>query len=381
MKEAFKHFRCFYGKTIELIAKCNAIIADFQAQGYTLTLRQLYYQLVGLALIPNHVREYDKLGEAVSNARLAGLIDWDAIEDRTRGVRGVPHWEKPNDIIQGAAHSYRIDKWQRQPKRIEVWVEKDALVGVLEKACRPLDVKWFSCRGYTSQTALYDASKRLLQHFANGQEPVVIHLGDHDPSGIDMTRDIFERLEMFLAPYGYAGQLEVNRIALNMNQVDEHHLPENPAKESDSRFKAYQERFGDSSWELDALNPKVIDDLITETILQYRDQSQWDEDEAKETGERDGLAKASARWAEVVKLLEKPQKPPKIGKGWRKLKPAEIEAWKSHRWDLTPKAMDTEVWNGVEWKLIPTDHQEGASYRTKVLKKAKKARKPKKGAE
>lgn len=298
MKEQFKSYR-FRRLTQIMIGRAMEIIEDLRAQGYTLTLRQLYYQMVARDIIPNAQSEYKRLGETLNKARLAGLIDWDAIEDRTRGIKGVAHWDDPSDVILSAAQSFRLDKWVDQRYRIEVWVEKDALIGVVEKACRALDVRWFSCRGYTSQTALYDAGKRLLHYRRMGQVPMVIHLGDHDPSGIDMSRDILDRLEMFTN-----GSVDVRRIALNMDQIEELQPPPNPAKETDSRFESYRALHGDESWELDALDPAYIDRIITEEVEAVRDDEKFQAMQEKEGEMRNQLHDASARWADVVHYLE-----------------------------------------------------------------------------
>ena len=179
MREGFIPFNP-HPKTMGLIHLANEIIDQLATMGYSLTLRQLYYQLVARDVIRNKQTEYKRLGKIINEARLAGLVDWDAIEDRTRNLRGVTHYVDPTDVLGFAAGSFRLDKWANQEKRVEVWVEKHALVQVLEKACTPLDVDYFSCRGYTSQSEVYGASKRLLRYIEAGQTPVIIHLGDHD---------------------------------------------------------------------------------------------------------------------------------------------------------------------------------------------------------
>src|SRR2546428_272641 len=93
----------FSPKSRETIAQANVIIADYEAQGFTLTLRQAYYQFVSRGLIPNTDREYKRLGSIINDARMAGLIDWDSIEDRTRFLRSLSHWDDPSDIMDGAA--------------------------------------------------------------------------------------------------------------------------------------------------------------------------------------------------------------------------------------------------------------------------------------
>lgn len=279
------------------IVKANQIIDEYRRQGFQLTLRQLYYQFVARGFIENNQREYALLGSIVNDGRLVGLIDWNDITDRTRNVRSVAHWSDPTEIVDAVANQFRIDKWATQPYRIEVWIEKDALAGVVEDICTELDVPFFSCRGYTSQSEMWAGAMRLKKHFHQKQTPMVLHFGDHDPSGKDMSRDITDRLELFM------GGVEFERLALNWNQIEQYAPPPNPAKLTDSRAKAYIAEFGDDSWELDALEPSVIVGLIRDTVTTLRDDEKWAEKVAEEDEHRSLLAKTSARWDDVVKLL------------------------------------------------------------------------------
>jgi hypothetical protein len=274
----------FNAGSLEIIDAANEIIIEYMDRGFDLTLRQLYYQFVARDLIANKQSEYKRLGSIINDARLAGLIDWDAIVDRTRNLRGLTHWENPRQIVGACIHNYRVDKWEDQPFRPEVWIEKDALVGVISGVCNKNDVDFFSCRGYTSQSELWSAGVRFARRFKYGQTPVIIHLGDHDPSGLDMTRDILFRAEMF------AGEsVEVKRIALNMDQVKKYNPPPNPAKITDSRAAEYIARFGRESWELDALNPELLSDLVNKTIAEYRDNNLWDQAVRQESEGREQL--------------------------------------------------------------------------------------------
>jgi hypothetical protein len=277
-----------------LIEIVNGIVEEYGAQGYDLTLRQVYYQCVSRDLIPNDEKSYDKLGRIVGDARMAGLIDWRAIVDRTRTLRGNSHWGTPSDIMLSAAKSFAVDKWAKeygQDFRPEVWVEKDALVGVVGRVCEELDVSYFSCRGYTSLSEMWAASQRLLGYRRQGQTPFVIHLGDHDPSGIDMSRDITDRLELFTRR-----GLQFERIALNTDQVRRYNPPPNPAKLSDSRATGYIARFGKESWELDALNPDVIADLIRGAVLSCRNEGAWEQTVKYEKGHIKELKAAARNW-------------------------------------------------------------------------------------
>lgn len=303
MKIAYKEHRFQHAK-LRLIEIAGRIIEEYTAKGYNLTLRQVYYQLVARDIIPNNEKSYDNLGVLISNARLAGLISWRAIEDRTRNLRGASHWATPGGVIRSAASSYNMDKWVNQEYRVEVWVEKDALVDVVGRACGQLDLNYFSCRGYVSQSEMWEAAQRLIRYQEDGQTPVIIHLGDHDPSGIDMSRDIQERLAMFEAEPIF------ERVALNMDQVEQYGPPPNPAKITDSRANGYIKRFGGESWELDALQPEVINQLITDTTRKYMDVEEFNEVVREQETGRVLLNKVSQRWDEVAEYIETPKPPP-----------------------------------------------------------------------
>jgi hypothetical protein len=284
-----KHFyqACdFTPKSLGIIAQANEIIEEYSAQGFSLTLRQIYYQFVARGFIPNNNREYHNLGCIIDKARLAGLIDWDMIEDRTRSVRGNAHWDSPSGIVDSCAYQYRRWLWSDQDFYVEVWIEKDALVGVIDGVCRDWDINFFSCRGYTSQSAMYRAAQRILLH---DRPCVILHLGDHDPSGLDMTRDIGDRLQLLTE----GADIEVKRIALNMDQVDEYEPPPNPTKFTDSRRREYVARWGSSSWELDALDPSVLVRLINDELMQVVNLQKFDRQKKKQEVERKILEKVA----------------------------------------------------------------------------------------
>ncbi|MGW0869900.1 hypothetical protein ACWD3Z_05340 [Streptomyces sp. NPDC002740] len=296
MREAYVP-KTFTGAHQRLIDMAELICREYAEQGFDLTLRQLYYQFVARDVIANKQSEYKRLGGIINDARLAGQLDWDYIVDRTRNLRGLSHWEDPHSVIRSAAASYRTERWADQPHRVEVWIEKDALVGVITGVCQRYDVDYFSCRGYTSQSELWGAAQRMAGYQRAGQKPVIIHLGDHDPSGVDMTRDIQDRMRLFGA------DVEVRRIALNMDQVLEHNPPPNPAKLTDSRASGYIREHGFSSWELDALNPTMLDELIEAEIWAWRDVDLWDQATTAMDQERALLRTVANRWSEVAEFV------------------------------------------------------------------------------
>lgn len=214
------------------------------------------------------------------------------------------------------------------------WVEKDALLSVIESICILWDVSFFACRGYTSQSEMWGAGQRIVGKVMNEDRHVkIIHLGDHDPSGVDMTRDIHERLEGFLAHHVWvdvvkkhiknggsraderaitsvgvpiiSSGIQINRIALNMDQIRQYEPPPNPAKLTDSRATAYINEHGDESWELDALDPDVLTNLIENAIREYVDEDLWNQTRDRQEKEREILTATSKNWEKVRKYVEK----------------------------------------------------------------------------
>lgn len=284
----------------ELVATAENIIHAYSAQGYTLTLRQLYYQFVARDLIPNSEKSYKNLGTAISKARMAGMIDWTSIEDRNRGHHSAYVNESQLEAIDNTPYGIAADFWKDQDYYIEVWVEKEALGNVIAKACDPYRVTYMSCKGYLSSSEAWRAGQRFAEKIEEGKQCVLIHLGDHDPSGIDMTRDNNERVDMFSE---FPGEVDVRRIALNMNQVRKYNPPENPAKITDSRFKSYVQQHGASSWELDALEPSVLVDMIQSEIRTCIDDEKWEAAQELQDELREPLFELVENWDDVSEFI------------------------------------------------------------------------------
>lgn len=265
MLETFRR-KTFRPASETLIFDCDRIVNDYLGQGLRLTLRQLYYQLVVRNTITNTERSYQNLSRLVSDARLAGRLDWAAIEDRIRMPRTPTDWSDPASIMRSVVASFKLPRWDTQPYYIELWVEKDALAGVLQPIATDRHVTLMVNRGYSSQSAMYDAYERFGDADRDGKECVLLYLGDHDPSGEDMVRDIDERLnELFRVP------VDVRKLAITPAQVVQYAPPPNPAKMSDSRAAAFVARYGPNSYEVDALPPNVLTEIINDAIDEYED--------------------------------------------------------------------------------------------------------------
>lgn len=262
---------------MEVLEWVEGILEEYK--GYKLTVRQLYYQIVAKDLIKNNQRSYDRIVNIVGDARLAGVLPWTAFEDRGRSLRGHQTYKNAQEAFIESCDRYKIDLWANQPYRPEVWVEKQALEGVIGEICSELRVDFFATKGYNSLSEQWAAGQRMSRYVQKGQTPIIFHLGDLDPSGWDMTRDNRERLSLFAGV-----PVTVVRLGLNMDQVRQHEPPPNYVKVNaygeyaDSRAKAYVEEFDtEQSWELDALSPRIIHDIIRENVMRLRDEELWDE--------------------------------------------------------------------------------------------------------
>jgi hypothetical protein len=296
MKECFVP-KSFNRKSRQLLGEIELILTNYAKDGYDLSVRQLFYQLVSRNTIPNKQKQYKSLVGLVNDARLAGVLDWQDIVDRGRRAMRPRNWNNPGEMAKEMASQFQIDKWADQPYYLEVMVEKQALEGVLGPVCSELDITFMANKGYSSASAFYRAGKRFGQRADEGKKLMVLYLGDHDPSGMDMTRDIFDRVPL-LGGSPMVGpippmplDMEIKRLALNIDQVRKYNPPENPAKQTDSRCEGYIREFGSSSWELDALEPRVLANLVRSAVLKVRDDDLWDAACKKEEKMRKELTK------------------------------------------------------------------------------------------
>jgi len=265
-------------KTAYLIAFISRILEEHKQYG-KLTVRQVYYQLVTRAVIENSKSSYQSYVHHLTTGRKAGVIPWDAFEDRARTFHKEPLpkynilEEDPEEAMKswftyalnpGVSKEYDLSKWEGQSYFVELWVEKDALAGFLSPLCQSLGVGLVVSRGYTSYTFKQEAKKRFNEILENGRDSVLLYLGDLDPSGYDIYRCLEEEIDV----------ASVDRIGLHVQDVNQFSLAPNPIKERDPRSKKFKERFlelGDNVYELDALPPGELIDRARRSILKYFD--------------------------------------------------------------------------------------------------------------
>ena len=295
MKQTFIHRR-FQPASLAKIVTANRIVEQYMAQGFRLTLRQLYYQFVAHHGLPNTEQSYKNLASIISKARLAGLLDWEAIEDRGRQPDIPPEWNGIKAIVESALCAYRRPRWKGQDYYAELWVEKQALAGVLEPLANKHHVTLMVNKGYSSQSAMYESAKRFLRESrqADFKRPILFYLGDHDPSGEDMVRDIHDRMEMF-----GVGGLDVRKLAITMEQIEEYGPPPNPAKVTDPRAEAYIARHGNESWEVDALDPTTLQTIVTDAFDEIIDREKMEAVVRQEEEDKVALRNAAAELEET----------------------------------------------------------------------------------
>ena len=302
--------RKFTKGRLEIIDMANDILDTYDLQGYSLTLRQLYYQFIAKDLFPeswrdkklntkNTQRNYKRFGDIINDGRLAGHIDWKHIDDRTRNLKRLGHWDDPADIIRSAAHGFHLDWWADQDYYAEVWIEKEALMGVIEGTCEEYDLPHFACRGYSSQSEMWRASMRMHDVWENsGRNIVILQMSDHDPSGVDIERDIIDRFGIF------GPTIEVKRLALTFDQVEDLNPPPSPAKITDSRADGYISQYGNDSWEMDALEPGYLNNLIIDAVTELIDEDRWEKVKEREEDNKETLRRIARHWDRVAGFVD-----------------------------------------------------------------------------
>jgi hypothetical protein len=270
-----------------LIAVIARILEEHKQYG-KLTVRQVYYQLVSRGVIENSKSSYQKYVHHLTTGRKGGVIPWDAFEDRTRMFYKEPlpkynisNESGPQDALKDwfryalnpkVSTEYDLSRWKDQPDYVELWVEKDALAGFLSPLCERLGVGLVVSRGYTSYTFKQEAIRRFGEKIEEDRNPVLLYLGDLDPSGYDIYRCLEDEIE----------NGDVERIGLHFEDVSQFNLVPNPIKDTDTRSRGFKKRYpelGDTVYELDALPPGELMDRARRNILKYFDEDIHEENE------------------------------------------------------------------------------------------------------
>ncbi len=241
----------------------RAAIVDLILDVAPATVRQIYYQATVHGIDEKTDAGYEKVMAELKFLREEGEIDWDDIVDHTRSITRWARYSTVEEALRETARTYRRKLWEDSDTYIQIWLEKDALAGLLEDMVYAFDVPLCVARGYPSLSQLHDAAMELD---ANQDRLCwVYHLGDYDPSGQDAARHIEETLCRF-AP---ETEIIFQRLAVTPEQIAEWNLPTRPNKPTDMRTKNFA---GAASVELDAINPNEFRALVHSAIDQHIDQ-------------------------------------------------------------------------------------------------------------
>lgn len=250
-------------KNRELLDNMINIIEDYEKIRHQITVRQVFYQMVARNFLGNTKNNYYAVGKLLRYGRMSGEIDWNTIVDRTRSIQMPLEFRGMKELGSFIKNKYRKCRWEDQTHYVMVMVEKEALAGILKRVTDAYHVPLLANKGYPSASFLYEAAGWILTQKAAYKKCHILYLGDHDPSGMHMPDDIKKRLAELDC------HVDVERIALNMDQIKKYGLPYNKVKRKDSRSHKYAGMYGEKSWELDALDPKILADLLTENIGKY----------------------------------------------------------------------------------------------------------------
>lgn len=255
---------------------------------FPLTLRQVFYRLVATQVLVNTRSEYNQLSDKLARAREQGEIPWDSITDLTRGPIAPSTWADLGEFAETVQRAFRLDVWERQPAYVEIWLEKQALSELFRRVCDPYAVRLMVGRGYSSASFLFDGAGHL-ERMAAAKPVRVCYFGDFDPSGLDIFRDLRERLAR------YGADVVCERVALTPAQIEEHELPPAMAKRSDTRTSAFLACYGDVAVELDALPPDLLRRMVEAEILETLDLPEFEATREEEALLSRRLAEWTAR--------------------------------------------------------------------------------------
>src|SRR5215472_6408360 len=241
----------------EVEARREALLDIIEA-GRPMTVRQVFYQATVRGLVEKAESGYSKVKTDLIIMRRDGSLAYDWLADNTRWQRKPRTFDSVEQALRDTAAFYRKSLWTDASAYVEIWLEKDALSGVVYPVTSMYDVPLMVARGYASLSFLYGAAEYI------NTLPVpayIYHLGDYDPSGVNAGEKIEETLRE-MAP---DAEIYFDRIAVTPEQIAEWNLPTRPTKASDTRSKG----FGNISVELDAIDPNALRALVQETIEQH----------------------------------------------------------------------------------------------------------------
>ena len=268
----------------------RAAIYETVEADHPATVRQIFYRLVSTGVIDKTEAEYKgTVCRLLVELRETGRLPYSWIADNTRWMRKPRTYDSLSQMLQITKDTYRRALWANQLEYVEIWCEKDALTGVLIEETEPWDVPLMVTRGYPSVSFLYEAAAAIAEQ---AKPAYFYYLGDWDPSGVDIPRQVERRLRQ----YAPNVELHFERIAVGPVQIYNLNLPTRPTKKSDSRAKG----FHSESVEVDAIPPAILRALVSKVITRHVHRDSLEIVLAAEESERNILAKMAANYDQGV---------------------------------------------------------------------------------
>jgi hypothetical protein len=282
MRKSARHYRT-KKQMGDVLGAIRRILNEAESQ---ITVRHLFYRLVGLGMIPKTESAYQLLGRHLSKWRRSEEIPWSSFADNTRWHIRQPSFDGVQDALNNTVETYRRNLWATQPYYVEVWVEKDAIAGIVAETANAFGVPVFVCRGFASLSSLYSAANTFKQAIENEKTVTIFHLGDHDPSGVAAGESVRRAFRD-----DFDVDLRFIRVAVTEEQIQQLSLPTRPTKMHSTHAKNWT---GGESVELDAMPPVEIKHLVETCITELIDLDQWNTLKNTEGMERETLKQICA---------------------------------------------------------------------------------------
>jgi hypothetical protein len=282
-----------------------------------MTLRQLYYRLVSAGALDNKQAEYKRLGNLMTQLREYGDLPRSWIVDHVRSTLKPSSWSGLADFTDTVRQAYRKDFWASLDHHVEVFVEKDAVAGTLQPVTSEYDVALRVCRGYASVSF----AGEIAELWAQVEKPIfAYYLGDYDPSGFDIERDLREKLERYSGRFDYALHADADgmlrspdpdvsggitwwkRLGVRARDFDLFGLVELPVKKKDTRASGFREQYGSRCAEVDAIPPNELRWRVETAIKAHIDQDRWQRLQRVEQLEQHTLKQMVAGWGGKLNL-------------------------------------------------------------------------------
>jgi hypothetical protein len=262
-----------------------------------MTLRQLYYRLISAGALNNRQAEYQRLGGLMTRIREAGDVPRNWLVDHTRATLKPSSWSGLGDFAESVRRCYRLDFWASLPHYVAIFVEKDAVAGTIQPITNKYDVALHVCRGYSSVSF----AGEMADLWEKIEKPIyAYYLGDFDPSGFDLERDLREKLSRYSGLESFERDIHEQhaiaqlafswvRLGVDWTDFDLLDLIKLPVKKSDNRAKGFVAEWGESCAEIDAIAPSELRERVENAILGHIDAERWNRLIAVEKAEQETL--------------------------------------------------------------------------------------------